>query len=160
MLFSADWFTLDVHHGGRFYRLANGNRQYRGGELVSIDNLDPDKTSWPCLNCFAKDLGYREPPMTYWFKVPGSKDGEGFLPIRDEKEVAHMLIFIQCQRMYIVGGGVRKKKELELEDLGMIEPPLVIHAKYIGNTIDDLQDVVQERNMPVVNVLAGDKNKK
>lgn len=106
-------FTLEIHHGGRFVRLGSGSRHYRGGEEVWIDEVDPDTISWICLNCMAEDLGYREPPMTYWFKIPGSTNGEEFLPIRDDKEVNEMLAFIQTSKvlqLYIVGGGVRKKK--------------------------------------------------
>ncbi|XP_024167940.1 uncharacterized protein LOC112174404 isoform X2 [Rosa chinensis] len=137
----------EIHHGGRFFKLGNGSRHYRGGEVVWIDRNDPDTTSWPCLNCMAEDLGYREPPMTYWFKIPGSKDGEDFLPIRDEKEVKQMLAFVQCSRvlqLYIVGGGVRKKKEAELEDEPGNKAAPICHDKYIGNVIED---IVEEDGM-------------
>ena len=99
------------------------------GEIVAADIIEEEKrfglmrliqtpyhgyasTAWR-----AEDLGYREPPMTYWFKIPGSTDSEEFLPIRDDKEVNEMLAFIQTSKvlqLYIVGGGVRKKRKQSL----------------------------------------------
>ncbi|KAK9929629.1 hypothetical protein M0R45_026722 [Rubus argutus] len=133
----------------------SSSRHYRGGEEVWIDEVDPDTISWICLNCMAEDLGYKEPPMTYWFKIPGSTNGEEFLPIRDDKEVNEMLAFIQTSKvlqLYIVGGRVRKKKEAELEDQrgNNLEP--IYHAKYIGNVIADIEEDVQSENDGHVNI--------
>ncbi|XP_061990609.1 uncharacterized protein LOC133709027 isoform X2 [Rosa rugosa] len=136
---------MEIHHGGRFYRLGSGSRQYKGGEVVYVDRLDPDKISWPDLNIYAEDLGYREPPIMYWFLLPGSIQGEGWLPICEDKDVLDMLKFMSSNRIlqiYIVGGGVRKKKEAELEDKGGGSPKEVDHRKYIGNVVEDLEEVI------------------
>ncbi|PRQ22897.1 hypothetical protein RchiOBHm_Chr6g0255261 [Rosa chinensis] len=136
---------MEIHHGGRFYRLGSGSRQYKGGEVVYVDRLDPDKISWPDLNIYAEDLGYREPPIMYWFLLPGSIQGEGWLPICEDKYVLDMLKFMPSNRIlqiYIVGGGVRKKKEAELEDEGGGSPKEVDHQKYIGNGVENLEEVI------------------
>ncbi|KAM5547070.1 hypothetical protein ABKV19_001529 [Rosa sericea] len=101
--------------------------------------------SWPDLNIYAEDLGYREPPIMYWFLLPGSIQGEGWLPICEDKDVLDMLKFMPSNRIlqiYIVGGGVRKKREAELEDEGGGSPKEVDHQKYIGNMVEDLEEVI------------------
>ncbi|PRQ43114.1 putative transposase, MuDR, plant, MULE transposase domain-containing protein [Rosa chinensis] len=81
----------------------------------------------------------------YWFLLPGSIQGEGWLPICEDKDVLDMLKFMPSNRIlqiYIVGGGVRKKKEAELEDEGGGSPKEVDHQKYIGNVVEDLEEVI------------------
>lgn len=81
-----------------------------------MECLDPDRTSWIELNAFAWRLGYRVPPVLYWFKHPTN---DVFWPICDDMDAVKMLELLPQSRIikvYYVGGGTRQIKLCELED--------------------------------------------
>ncbi|XP_024190525.1 uncharacterized protein LOC112194529 [Rosa chinensis] len=51
---------MEIHHGGRFYRLGSGSRQYKGGEVVYVDRLDPNNH---CESYNSKILPARKMPI-------------------------------------------------------------------------------------------------
>lgn len=79
---------LEIHHGGGFYRSSDGNYDYRECEVHWVEKLGPEKLSRLCLNSFAWGLGYRRPPVHYWFRHPSSPI---FVPITNDREAIKML---------------------------------------------------------------------
>lgn len=116
MCFAGEGFVLEIHHGGDFVEVGNGQFQYMGGEVCWVEALDPDKTSWIELNTFAWRLGYRKPPVLYWWKHPTNAM---YLPITNDKDVVMMIELLSKFRkvdIYYVGGGTREVALCEMED--------------------------------------------
>lgn len=81
-----------------------------------MERLDPDRTSFVELNVFAWRLGYRKPPVHYWFKHPKCLV---FLPITNDEQATKMIDLLPKSRMiqiYYIGGGERQVKLAEQED--------------------------------------------
>ncbi|KAL6214721.1 hypothetical protein ACLB2K_014153 [Fragaria x ananassa] len=137
---SGDLFTLKIHHGGRFFNNKGSNREYRGGEVLYLDSVDPDKVSLPELNNWAWDLGYQSGPIGYWFQIPGSELGTGYVPIIHDPDVQDMCGFVTSTRMldfYIVCLAERK---IFLEEELSVFQNNIDHVCFMGHVIDDVQE--------------------
>ncbi|KAK9929237.1 hypothetical protein M0R45_026343 [Rubus argutus] len=81
-------FVLEIHHGGKFVEVGNGQHKYVGGEVHWLERLDPNQISCVELNTFAWRLGYRQPPVLYWFKhlyLPW------YNPVKDDNDAMKMI---------------------------------------------------------------------
>ena len=70
------------------------NRRYVGGDVLYLDGVDPDKISMTELVNWTYDIGYEHLLMQWWFKIPGSEDGSGFLPATNDSEACDMCNFV------------------------------------------------------------------
>ncbi|XP_062023323.1 uncharacterized protein LOC133739555 [Rosa rugosa] len=124
---SNEYFTMEIHHGGYFDKMPDGTKKYKiakfnklGGVLY-YDGLDPEKLTWVELDNIAWELGYREKPISYCYKLPGTLSCEGWIPVKNDADAAEMTKQISNKKrqisLYITGGGRRKKKEAELDDV-------------------------------------------
>lgn len=122
-----DFYTLEIYHGGFFAHMPGESKKYKiarfnslGGKLY-LDGLDPDKISWVEINNIAWDLGYREKPISYCYKLPGTLCGQGWVALKSDADVIEMMKMLPAKKrqisMYITGGGKRKKRDAELDDL-------------------------------------------
>lgn len=122
-----DCYTLEIYHGGFFAHMPGESKKYKiarfnslGGKLY-LDGLDPDKISWVEINNIAWDLGYREKPISYCYKLPGTLSGQGWVALKSDADVIEMMKMLPAKKrqisMYITGGGKRKKRDAELDDL-------------------------------------------
>lgn len=132
---------MRVHHGGRFHSNRGLNRHYRGGEVCFVDGVDRDKVSMTQIHYWANDLGYQSPPIQFWFRIPGSEEGSGYLPLGDDIEAIEMCDHVSPRTklldMYIVCTSERKvfcEEELNVynEDLD--------HTSLLGWWIDDVEE--------------------
>lgn len=73
---SENYYTMEIHHGGYFHTMPDGTKKYKIakfnnlGEKLYLDGLDPDKIPWVEFSSIAWELGYREKPISYHFKLP------------------------------------------------------------------------------------------
>ena len=80
---SDDQYILEIHHGGYFDKQLDGSKKYKVARFsktagkIYLDGLDPDLMSFIELNNIAYDLGYREKPISYHFKLPRTTSNEG-----------------------------------------------------------------------------------
>ena len=86
-----------------------------------LDGVDPEKCCWVEFNNIAWDLGYRVRPISYWFKLPRCAKWEGFHPINNDVDAVEMTKHIpprkRIMQLFITGGGPRKIKDAEVEDI-------------------------------------------
>lgn len=84
------------------------------GEKLHLDGLDPDKIAWVEFNNIAWELGYREKPISYHFKLPRTSCSEGWIPLKNYVNAIEMTKLIPVKKkhinVYLTGGGMRKKK--------------------------------------------------
>lgn len=126
---------MEIHHGGRFVEVGGGRFEYNGGEVHWLERIDPDKFSWTDLNSFAWRLGYRNPPVYYWFKYHAKPK---YLPIRTDKEAMGMFSNLPKARkveVYYVGGGVRDVVVCEKEDQMKEFLEVVPHLRFIPEIV-------------------------
>lgn len=109
-------------NGTKKYKLAKFNKL---GRKLYLDGLDPEKFSWVELNNIAWELGYREKPISYHFKLSRTTCTEGWMPIKNDAGAVEMTKLIPAKKrqisLYIIGGGRRKKNEAEIDDTRPIE---------------------------------------
>ncbi|XP_062016058.1 uncharacterized protein LOC133732511 [Rosa rugosa] len=127
-----DLYTMEIHHGGYFDKMPDGTKKYRvarfnkDGGKIWLDGLDPDKIAWTEFGNIAWDLGYREKPISYYFKIPRTSCNEGWMPIKNDADAIEMIKLIPLKTrqisVYITGGGKRRKKEAEEDDLRPSDP--------------------------------------
>ncbi|KAL6181344.1 hypothetical protein ACLB2K_047999 [Fragaria x ananassa] len=133
-------FTVVIHHGGRFHSNGGLNRVYRDGEAaVYVDGVVPESLSVAGFNYWANDLGYLGGPISYWFRILGSEEGSGYLPICTYANAMDMRQFIPKTRgileIYIVCFGARRQfEEYELEQLNEV----IHHMNFYVESIEDL----------------------
>lgn len=105
-----------------------------------MDGVDPDKISFTGFNYWANDLGYIQGPIAYWYRIPGSERGSGYLPITCDADAVDMLQFIPNGNreldIYIVC--LVERRILQPFELDAYEDE-VDHLLYIGHAIDDLE---------------------
>ncbi|KAL6219911.1 hypothetical protein ACLB2K_007669 [Fragaria x ananassa] len=74
----------------------------------------------------AWDLGYREKPISYYFKIPKTTCNEGWVLIKNDADALEMVKLISKKtnqiNVYIIGGGRRRKKEAEDDALRSADP--------------------------------------
>ncbi|KAK9922553.1 hypothetical protein M0R45_031014 [Rubus argutus] len=120
-------YTMEIFHGGYFDKQLDRTKKYKlakfnklGGKLY-LDELDPKKISWVEFNNIAWELGYREKPISYHFKIPRTTCNEGWISIKNDADAIEMVKLIPLKKkhisIYITGGGKRKKRDAELDDL-------------------------------------------
>ncbi|XP_024198879.2 uncharacterized protein LOC112202183 [Rosa chinensis] len=119
-------FTMEIHHGGYFDSMPDGTKKYKIarfnklGGVCYLDGLDADELALVEFNNIAWELGYREKPISYHYKLPGTLSCEGWVPIKNDADAVEMTKMIPRKKrqisIYITGGGKRKKKEAEMED--------------------------------------------
>ncbi|XP_040365628.1 uncharacterized protein LOC112169258 isoform X1 [Rosa chinensis] len=129
------YVILEIHHGGQFVEAGGGRFEYNGGEVHWVEMIDPEKFSWTDLNTFAWRLGYRKPPVHYWFKYHAKPI---YLPIRIDKEAVGMLSDLPKARkveVYYVGGGDRDVEVCEKEDQIKDFSEVVPHLKFMPEII-------------------------
>ncbi|XP_040373224.1 uncharacterized protein LOC112194821 [Rosa chinensis] len=133
-------FIVRIHHGGRFYSNGGINRQYKGAEGVAhVDGVDPDKISVTGFNYWAYDLGYTHGPIMYWYRIPGSEPGTGYLPVVTDADAMDMLQFIPSRDRildvyFVCLAGMRHFQDWELDNFD----DEVEHLLYLGHFIKDL----------------------
>lgn len=105
-----------------------------------MDGVDPDKVSFTGFNYWANDLGYIQGPIAYWYRIPGSEPGSGYLPVTCDDDIVDMLQFIPSGNreldIYIVC--LAERRILQPFELEAYEDE-VDHLLYIGHAIDDLE---------------------
>ncbi|GJZ61827.1 mutator type transposase [Tanacetum coccineum] len=75
-------FSLEIHHGGRLSKAPN--RLYDGGKVHWFDQIDSDGFSVVEVTHMLKCLGYVNPTMEYWYKMP---DKDILLQLSNDKDV-------------------------------------------------------------------------
>lgn len=123
---------MEIHHGGYFDKQLDGSKKYKVARFsktagkIYLDGLDPELMSFIELNNIAYDLGYREKPISYHFKLPRTTCNEGWIPIKNDADALEMVKLIPPKSkqisLYITGGGRRKIREAELDDLRPVDP--------------------------------------
>ncbi|XP_040368611.1 uncharacterized protein LOC121050997 [Rosa chinensis] len=121
-----------IHHGGYFDKMPDGRKKYKvarfnkDGGRIWLDGLDPDKIAWTEFGNIAWDLGYREKPISYYFKLPRTLCNEGWMSIRNDADALEMVKLIPLKTrqisVFVTGGGRRRKKEAEEDDLRPVDP--------------------------------------
>ncbi|KAK9921819.1 hypothetical protein M0R45_030315 [Rubus argutus] len=155
-------YTMEIFHGGYFDKQLDGTKKYKlarfnklGGKLY-LDGLDQDKISWVEFNNIAWELGYREKPISYHFKVPRTSCNEGWIPINNDADAIEMTKLIPSKKkqisVYITGGGRRKKKDAELDDSRPAEPNWV-------NPLNNVTPIEKEKMMSAANLVASQINR-
>ncbi|KAL6192937.1 hypothetical protein ACLB2K_034023 [Fragaria x ananassa] len=97
------------------------------------------------LNCWAYDIGYCKGPIAYWYRIPGSEEGSGYLPLSTDADVIDMVQFVPKYKgvldVYIVCLAARRGiQELELEG----HNPFVDHISCYGHFIEDMPLIVAD----------------
>ncbi|XP_062007943.1 uncharacterized protein LOC133724968 [Rosa rugosa] len=123
---------MEIHHGGYFDKMPDGTKKYKvarfnkDGGKIWLDGLDPDLIAWTEFGNIAWDLGYREKPISYFYKMPRTYCNEGWMPIRNDADAVEMVKLIPLKTrqisVFITGGGRRRKKEAEEDDLRPKDP--------------------------------------
>ncbi|KAL6206695.1 hypothetical protein ACLB2K_023942 [Fragaria x ananassa] len=142
---SENVFIISIHHGGRLYSNSGIDRVYKGDEVLFVDGVDLEKMALNELNCWAYDIGYCKGPIAYWYRIPGSKKGSGYLSLSTDADVIDMVQFVPKYRggldVYIVCLAARRGiQELELEG----QNPFVDHISYYGHFIEDMPLIVAD----------------
>ncbi|KAM5551442.1 hypothetical protein ABKV19_026333 [Rosa sericea] len=105
------------------YKVARFNKD---GGKIWLDGLDPDKIAWTEFGNISWDLGYREKPISYYYKMPRTYYNEGWMPLRNDADALEMVKLIPLKTrqisVFITGGGRRRKKEAEEDDLRPVDP--------------------------------------
>ncbi|KAL6178511.1 hypothetical protein ACLB2K_050029 [Fragaria x ananassa] len=130
---------MKIFHGGRF--LKGSNKRYVGGDVLYADGVDQDKLSMTELVYWAYDIGYERPPMHFWFRIPGSEDGSGFLLVTCDKEAMDMCGFVSPRskmlELFLVCEAQRRKfAEDELEKFA----ENLDHSAFLEWQINDVKD--------------------
>lgn len=103
--------------GTKKYKIALFNKL---GGVCYLDGLDADEFAWVEFNNIAWELGYREKPISYHYKLPGTLSCEGWVPIKNDADAVEMTKMIPRKKrqisIYITGGGKRKNKEAKMDD--------------------------------------------
>lgn len=138
-LAGTELFTVAIHHGGRFYSNGGMNKVYKGGDMLYVDRVDPVRLDIAGFNYWAFDLGYCHGPISYWFRIPGSEEGTGYLPVVTDADAMDIVQFIprssRVLDIYIVCLTPKRTfSEFELER--MDEDP--DHSSFFGHLIEDL----------------------
>ncbi|KAL6218254.1 hypothetical protein ACLB2K_011469 [Fragaria x ananassa] len=91
---------MEIHHGGYFHKLPNGMKKYKvprfnkDGGTIWLDGLDRDKISWMEFENIAWDFGYKEKPISYYFKIPKTTCNEGRVLIKNDADALEMVKLI------------------------------------------------------------------
>lgn len=138
-LAGTELFTVAIHHGGRFYSNGGMNKVYKGGDMLYVDHIDPVRLDIAGFNYWAFDLGYCHGSISYWFRIPGSEEGTGYLPVVTDADAMDIVQFIprssRVLDIYIVCLTPKRTfSEFELER--MDEDP--DHSSFFGHLIEDL----------------------
>ncbi|XP_061993803.1 uncharacterized protein LOC133711718 [Rosa rugosa] len=109
--------------GTKKYKVARFNKD---GGKIWLDGLDPDKIAWTEFGNIAWDLGYREKPISYYYKMPRTYCNEGWMPLRNDADALEMVKLIPLKTrqisVFITGGGRRRKKEAKEDALRPVDP--------------------------------------
>ncbi|GKE00916.1 hypothetical protein Tco_1388899, partial [Tanacetum coccineum] len=93
-------FSLEIHHGGRLSKAPN--RLYDGGKVHWFDQIDSDGFSVVEVTHMLKCLGYVNPTMEYWYKMP---DKDILLQLSNDKDVLRFSKYVdRCKimQLYVV----------------------------------------------------------
>ncbi|KAL2498647.1 hypothetical protein Adt_24197 [Abeliophyllum distichum] len=99
-----DFFTLEVHHGGKFFNKPN-NVVYEHGYVMFVDFVLPRHFTRGMLNKFCDACGCGG-EMTFYYKKRGLSLGKGLVRLKSEADVREMLRDRNGQRdvqIYVVG---------------------------------------------------------
>nr|GEV94105.1 ribonuclease H-like domain-containing protein [Tanacetum cinerariifolium] len=103
-------FSLEIHHGGELSKVAN--RIYDGGKVNWFDQIDSDGFSVVEVNHMLAGLGYVNPKMEYWYKMP---DKDALLTLSNDNDVLRFIKYVdryKLMQLYVVHP-VDKPKPLE-----------------------------------------------
>ncbi|GJZ71885.1 transposase, MuDR [Tanacetum coccineum] len=93
-------FSLEIHHGGKLSEAPN--RLYDGGEVNWFDQIDSDGFSVVEVNQMLKCLGYLNPKMEYWYKMP---DKDALLSLSNDNDVLRFIKYVdryKLMQLYVV----------------------------------------------------------
>ncbi|XP_050386785.1 uncharacterized protein LOC126803076 isoform X2 [Argentina anserina] len=134
-------FTVNIYYGGMFHSKQGLNRRYVGGDVLYVDGAVPDKISMTESVYWAYDIGYERPPMQWWFKIPGSEDSSGFLPVTSDSEATDMCRVVsprtRLMELFIVCEA--EMRVFKDDDLTRFTENLD-HSGFLGWKIDDVED--------------------
>nr|KAJ0219453.1 hypothetical protein LSAT_V11C300139830 [Lactuca sativa] len=101
------WFSIKLHHGGRFTKLPD--IKYTGGEMCYVDYVDIDEFSLHELDAIMLDLGYPDPwmdeltdesPVIYYdFRIPNGDFQFGLRALGNDQDVINLSKFIQNNKL-------------------------------------------------------------
>ncbi|GJV16857.1 hypothetical protein Tco_1362180 [Tanacetum coccineum] len=93
-------FSLEIHHGGKLSQASN--RLYDGGKVNWFDQIDSDGFSVVEVNQMLKCLGYMNPKMEYWYKMP---DKDALLSLSNDNDVLRFIKYVdryKLMQLYVV----------------------------------------------------------
>ncbi|GKA05152.1 hypothetical protein Tco_0684272 [Tanacetum coccineum] len=93
-------FSLEIHHGGKLSQAPN--RLYDGGKVNWFDQIDSDGFSVVEVNQMLKCLGYLNPKMEYWYKMP---DKDALLSLSNDNDVLRFIKYVdryKLMQLYVV----------------------------------------------------------
>ncbi|GKC67299.1 hypothetical protein Tco_1099897, partial [Tanacetum coccineum] len=93
-------FSLEIHHGGKLSE--SPNRLYDGREVNWFDQIDSDGFSVVEVNQMLKCLGYLNPKMEYWYKMPNK---DALLSLSNDNEVLRFIKYVdryKLMQLYVV----------------------------------------------------------
>nr|GEU65862.1 hypothetical protein [Tanacetum cinerariifolium] len=85
-------FSLEIHHGGELGKAAN--RLYDGGKVHWFDQIDLDGFLVVKVNHMLAGLGYVNPKMEYWYKMP---DKDALLPLSNNNDVLRFVKYVDSE---------------------------------------------------------------
>ena len=90
-------FTIRVHFGGTFH--LTPLREYRGGKVRIIDQIQEDYFNITDLDVIAVGAGYKLRSLVmYLYKVPGESLDNGLRPLQTDEHVVDFLYHSSYQR--------------------------------------------------------------
>ncbi|GJW00412.1 ribonuclease H-like domain-containing protein [Tanacetum coccineum] len=93
-------FSLKIHHGGELSKAPG--RFYNGGKVHWFDQIDSDGFSVVEVTHMLAGLGYVNPKMKYWYKMP---DKDAFVPLSNDSDVLRFTKYVdrfKLMQLYVV----------------------------------------------------------
>ncbi|GKE81894.1 hypothetical protein Tco_1551894 [Tanacetum coccineum] len=93
-------FSLEIHHGGELSKAPD--RFYDGGKVHWFDQIDSDGFSVVEVTHMLAGLGYVNPKMEYWYKMP---DKDALLPLSNDSDVLRFTKYVdrfKLMQLYVV----------------------------------------------------------
>nr|KAJ0217714.1 hypothetical protein LSAT_V11C300139290 [Lactuca sativa] len=101
------WFSIKLHHGGKFTKLPD--IKYTGGEVCYVDDVDIDEFFVHELDAIMLDLGYPDPRMIeltdestviyYHFRIPNGDFQFGLRALGNDQDVINLSKFIRNSKL-------------------------------------------------------------
>ncbi|GJU42686.1 transposase, MuDR [Tanacetum coccineum] len=93
-------FSLEIHHGGELSKAPD--QFYDGWKVHWFDQIDSDGFSVVEVSHMLAGLGYVNPKMEYWYKMP---DKDALLPISNDSDVLRFTKYVdrfKLMQLYVV----------------------------------------------------------